>query len=160
MLTPNDLLKFMEKNTIAGEILFLDAPTPTVEAAAMALNTQPNRIAKSVLFTLPEGTVLAITCGTSLIEQRALASAFGVGRKKVKLADPKTVLQMTGYPVGTVPPFGHPQPLRTVIDPRVLEHALIYAGGGEHNAMLRLDNSQDIVRVSDATILNLHDLPG
>jgi len=94
-----------------------------------------------------------------LIEQRALASTFGVGRKKVKLADPETVLQMTGYPVGTVPPFGHPQSLRTIIDPRVLEHAQIYAGGGEHNAMLRLENSQDIVRVSGAEILNLHDIP-
>lgn len=159
MLTPNDLLQFLEQNHIAGEILFVDTPTPTVEAAAQALNTQPERIAKSVLFILPDEVVLAITCGTLLIERRALATAFGVGRKKVKLADPETVLQKTGYPVGTVPPFGHPQPLKTVIDPRVLERAQIYAGGGEHNAMLRLENSQDILRVSEAQILNLHNLP-
>ncbi len=159
MLTPNDLMAFLAQNEIAGEILFLDAPTPTVEAAALALDTLPERVAKSVLFTLPGEVVLAITCGTQLIERRALADAFGVGRKKVRLANAETVLRMTGYPVGTVPPFGHPQALKTIIDPRVLDHAQIYAGGGAHNAMLRLENSRDIVRVSGALLLHLHNLP-
>ena len=159
MLTANDLIQFMEQNAIAGEILFLDAPTPPVEAAALALGTQPGQVAKSVLFTTPEGAVLAITCGTRRIERRAIAAACGVGRKKVRLANAETVLRVTGYPVGTVPPFGHPQPLRTIVDPRVLDQAQIYAGGGAHQAMLRLENPQDLVRVSGAQILNLHDLP-
>ena len=158
MLTPADLRSFMDRNNINGEIMFLDQATPTVEAAAAALGTTPDKIVKSVLFTIREESVLAITRGTKLIEQRAIAAHFGVGRKQVKLASPEAVLSVTGYPVGTVPPFGHQNPVQVLIDPRVLEKTEIYAGGGAHNTMLRL-NPQYIQRITQAEVLDLHNKP-
>ena len=158
MLTPNDLQSFMEKNGIEGEIVHLDMPTPTVETAAQAVGTRPDQIVKSVLFTVREERVLAIACGTQLIERRVIASVYGVGRKRVRLANAEIVLETTGYPVGTVPPFGHPQPIRTLIDPRVLEHAEVYAGGGAHNALTRLD-PQNILAITQAQIIDLHTQP-
>jgi prolyl-tRNA editing enzyme YbaK/EbsC (Cys-tRNA(Pro) deacylase) len=158
MLTPADLDTFMERAEISGQIIFLDDPTPTVETAAQALGTQPEHIVKSVLFTIDSESVLAITRGTRFIEQRAIAAHFGVGRKRVKLAPPEVVLAVTGYPVGTVPPFGHKNPLQVLIDPGVLELGEVYAGGGDHNAMLRLD-PQDILRINHAEILDLHARP-
>jgi prolyl-tRNA editing enzyme YbaK/EbsC (Cys-tRNA(Pro) deacylase) len=155
MLTPDDLQTFMDENHIPGEILLLDVPTPTVEAAAQAVGTDPERIVKSVLFRIGDGGVLAITSGTLPIDQRAIAALYGVGRKRVKLADPETVLRVTGYPVGTVPPFGHATPSRTLLDPGVLEFPEIYAGGGAHNALVRID-PQEILRVTQAEIIDLH----
>lgn len=155
MLTPNDLQTFMDANHIPGKILFLEVPTPTVEAAAQAVGTDPEQIVKSVLFRVGEEGVLAITSGTRPIDQRVIAALYGVGRKRVKLADAETVLNITGYPVGTVPPFGHANPSRTLIDPSVLEHSEIYAGGGAHNALVRLD-PREILCVTQAEVIDLH----
>ncbi len=158
MLIPSDLQSFMEQNGIMGEIVFLDMPTPTVETAAQAAGTHPDQIVKSVLFTVRDDKVLAIACGTQLIERRVIATLYDVGRKRVRLANAEIVLETTGYPVGTVPPFGHPQPIRTLIDPRVLEHSEVYAGGGAHNALVRL-NPQDILNTTKAQIIDLHSMP-
>ena len=158
MLTPDELQTFMERHAVAGEILILDTPTPTVEAAAAAVGVQVESIVKSVLFTIYKRRVLAITCGTEPIERRAIAALYGVGRKRVKLAPPETVLAASGYPVGTVPPFGHPAPLETLIDPRVLEQDQVYAGGGDHNALVRLDPAE-ILRISGGQVLDLHTSP-
>ncbi len=155
MLTPEDLQAFMEQHNIPGEILFLEQPTLTVNDAARALGVAPEQIVKSVLFTIKDLRVLAMTSGTQLIDQRALAARFGVGRKRVRLAPPPVVLEATGYPVGSVPPFGHATPLTLLIDPGVLEHEVVYAGGGAHNAMLRISPAE-IVRVTQAETLPLH----
>jgi prolyl-tRNA editing enzyme YbaK/EbsC (Cys-tRNA(Pro) deacylase) len=159
MLTPTDLQAFMDANNVTGEIIFLDTPTPTVETAAQAVGTQPARIVKSVLFTIDSKNVLAIASGTGLIERRAIAARFNVGRKRVKLARPEVVITVTGYPVGTVPPFGHKNTIQSLIDPRILKLGEVYAGGGAYNALVRLQ-PDDILRVTQAEILDLHTDPG
>ena len=157
-LTPKDLQAFMDQAGIAGEILILEVPTPTVEAAAQAVGVPPSQIVKSVLFTLPTESVLTISCGDQLVERRVIADLYGVGRKRVKLATPEMVLQLTGYPVGTVPPFGHREQLRTLVDPRVLVWSEVFAGGGAHNALVQL-YPQDILKVTKAEIVDLHTRP-
>ena len=158
MLTPDDLQSFMAQNNIPGEIVFLDVPTPTVEAAAQAVGTEPERIVKSVLFTVDDQKVLTIACGTQLIERRAIAGFYEVGRKRVRLASQETVLKTTGYPVGTVPPFSHANPSQTLLDPQVLTFDEVYAGGGAHNALVRL-NPQDILTITQAQVIDLHRNP-
>ena len=153
-LDPTNLEDFMRENEIPGEILHLDVPTPTVEAAAAAVGTGPESIVKSLLFTIRDEFVLGITCGPAHIDRRAIAAHFGVGRKKVKLADPQTVLGETGYQVGAMPPFGHYSPLNTLIDHRVLEKDEIYAGGGSDQTLLRIAPST-ILDVTQGQVLDL-----
>lgn len=154
-LTPADLLEYMKQHAVPGEILHLTVPTPTVEAAAQAVRTKPERIVKSILFLVNGSPVLSISSGQRVIERRSIAQLYNVGRKHVKLADPATVLQISGYEVGAMPPFGHIEALPTLLDRRVLEHPYVYAGGGAENALLRL-NPQDILRVSRAKVTDLH----
>jgi prolyl-tRNA editing enzyme YbaK/EbsC (Cys-tRNA(Pro) deacylase) len=154
-LTPADLVEFMKENAVPGEILNLSSPTPTVEAAAQAVGTKPERIVKSILFLVKGAPVLAISSGLRVIERRAIAQLYNVGRKRVKLADPETMLQISGYEVGAMPPFGHLKALPTLIDGRVLEHPYVFAGGGAENALVRL-NPQDILRVTKAKVTDLH----
>jgi Cys-tRNA(Pro) deacylase len=154
-LTPVDLIEFMKQNAIPGEIMHLSVPTPTVEAAAQAVGTKPERIVKSILFLVNNAPILSISSGHMVIDRRAIAKLYNVGRKRVRLADPETVLQISGYEVGAMPPFGHQAALPTLLDPRVLEHPSVYAGGGAENALVRL-NPQDILRVSRAQVIDLH----
>jgi prolyl-tRNA editing enzyme YbaK/EbsC (Cys-tRNA(Pro) deacylase) len=154
-LTPADLVEFMKQNAVPGEILYLSLPTPTVEAAAQAVRTKPERIVKSILFLVNGAPVLSISSGLRVIERRAIAQHYNVGRKRVKLADPQTVLQISGYEVGAMPPFGHLEALPTLLDHHVLQHPYVYAGGGAENALVRL-NPQDILRVAKAKVIDLH----
>jgi prolyl-tRNA editing enzyme YbaK/EbsC (Cys-tRNA(Pro) deacylase) len=116
-----ELQEFIRAHDIPGEIIHLNVPTPTVETAALAVNTLPEQIIKSILFMVGGQPVLAIACGTSVIGRRVIADLYGVGKKRVKLAMPAEVLEISGYEVGAMPPFGHHQPLTTLIDPRVLD---------------------------------------
>ena len=158
-LQPADLEAYMQLHDIPGEFLHLGVPTPTVEAAAEAVSADPERIVKSILFLIDGRPVLTITCGPAYVERRALAVHYGVGRKKVKLASPETVLQETGYPVGGMPPFGHRLPLTTLIDHRVLENPEVYAVGGADRTLIRL-SPLTILQAAQAQVLDLLTPPG
>jgi prolyl-tRNA editing enzyme YbaK/EbsC (Cys-tRNA(Pro) deacylase) len=154
MLGVDDLAGYMNVHGIQGEILHLNVPTPTVEAAALAVSALPEQIIKSILFVVDGQPVLAVACGKTSIGRRAIADLYGVGKKRVRLAAPEMVLEISGYEVGAMPPFGHRQPLTTLIDLRVLDSSESYAGGGAENALVRL-NPQEILRVTEAKVLDL-----
>jgi prolyl-tRNA editing enzyme YbaK/EbsC (Cys-tRNA(Pro) deacylase) len=165
LLNSSDLQSFMSAHNLTGEILRLSVPTPTVETASQAAGVHLDQIVKSILFlvedlpgTQPYQPVLAIACGTAHVEQRAIAAHYGVGRKRVKLASPEQVRSITGYEVGALPPFGHRQPLPTLLDHRVLNLPQVYAGGGEENALVRLD-PRDIARLTGAVVMDLTAIP-
>jgi prolyl-tRNA editing enzyme YbaK/EbsC (Cys-tRNA(Pro) deacylase) len=151
-----ELKMYMQTHDIRGEFVRLEVPTPTVETAAQAVGTGPDQIIKSILFLVDSHPVLAIACGLSNIQRRVIADFYGVGKKKVKLADSDTVLQVSGYEVGAMPPFGHRQRLNTVIDRRVLDLPSAYAGGGAENVLVQI-KPQDILQVTGATVLDLRE---
>lgn len=160
-MPPGSLEAYLRAHHIAGELLRLPEHTPTVEAAARVMGTTVEGIVKSVLFvqdtdggTPAERAVLVVANGLSRVDYRRVADCLGVSRRRLKLADADTVLVLTGQPVGGVAPFGHPQPLRTVIDRRVLEQPFVFAGGGALDALLRLTPAE-IVRVTGAVTVDV-----
>jgi peptidoglycan LD-endopeptidase LytH len=153
-LSSQDLLVFMQAQQIEAELLHLDVPTPTVEAAAQAVGVHSDHIVKSILFLVDQQPVLTVTSGRSLVERRAIAQLYGVSRKRVKLASRAEVLYISGYEPGAMPPFGHRQPLPTLVDRRVIEYDQVYAGGGDENALLRI-RPVDILNVTGVCLANL-----
>lgn len=153
-LGTEDLQRFINDNQIEAEMVPLEVDTPTVEAAAEAVGTDPNRIAKSLLFKVGDSALLAIACGPAQIRRRALADHLDVGRRQVRLASPEEVLVITGYEVGTVPPFGHRNSVETLIDAAAMEQDRIYAGGGGKRTLVRVSPAE-IVRVTDGRVLDL-----
>ncbi len=154
-MNETDVAEYMIEQGIQGRMIPLTVLTETVEAAAAALNVPPERIVKSLLFLAGGKPVLVISCGTDRIDRRVLASHFGVGRKRVVLADAETVQAATGYEVGAVPPFGHREKLDVILDRSVLEHSMVYAGGGSKDSLLEIA-PQEILRMTGATVLDLH----
>ncbi len=150
----NDLASFMEDEGIQGEIVFLTVETPTVEAAAAAVGVHQGQIGKSILFFAQGNPLLIIANGSTRVSYIRLAKYLGINRKKLKLAKANQVLETTGYPVGTVPPFGHRRPIKTLIEQGVLAEKEIYAGGGAINALLRMATAE-LVHVTGATVIDL-----
>ncbi|RMG94469.1 MAG: YbaK/EbsC family protein [Chloroflexi bacterium] len=142
VLTSADLAEFVARNQIAAKIVHLPVQTPTVAAAADALGVSPAQIIKSVLFLADGEPVLVVARGPNRIAWKRLADYLGVSRRRLKTADAAQVLAITGYPVGAVPPFGHRQRLRTVVETAVYDQAVVYGGGGEMNALMQLRTTE------------------
>ena len=128
--------------------------TPTVPAAAAALGVSPAQIIKSLLFLVHGEPVLVMASGDVLVDRRALADRFGVGKKQIKLAGAETVLQVLGYPAGGVPPFGHRTAVPALLDRAVLAWTVIYGGGGDENHLLRI-TPDELARVTGAEWIDL-----
>ena len=150
----SDLQQFIDEHRIEASIIPLDEHTPTVGDAARALGVDSDQIIKSLVFHVNGQPLLVINNGLARVDRKKLAACLGVGRKKVKFADPDMVLQTTGFIVGSMPPFGHKTRLRTLVDEAVAKLSVIYGGGGDINAMMRLTPGE-LLTVTDAEITSL-----
>ena len=109
--------------------------TATATEAAAAAGCELGAIVKSLLFVIDERPALILVAGDRKADAKQLAARFGVSKKKVKLADAETVLRVTGYEVGGVPPVGHPDRLRTLIDASLGRYETVWAAAGTHTAV-------------------------
>ena len=151
-LTSAHLQQFIESHRIAAAILPMAAHTSTVGDAARELNVETDQIIKSLVFMAADQPLLVINNGTARVDRKKLAAILGVGRKRVKFADAEQALAVTGYVVGSMPPFGHLQKLRTLVDPAVTRLDLIFGGGGDVDAMMRLTPTE-LLRVTAAELV-------
>lgn len=152
VLSPADLARYIAAHDIAAELVPMSDETPTVAAAAAALRVAPAQIIKSLLFLVGEQPILVIAAGDARLDRRALAARYGVGKKQIRLADAQTVQQVTGYPAGGVPPFGHLTSLPVFLDQAVMAQAIVYGGGGDDHTLLRIA-PQELARVTGAEII-------
>ena len=157
-LAPKNLQAYLENFEIEGEIVYPGAPTPTVPAAAAALGVDADQIVKSVVFLVDERPFLVYGCGTRRVDPTKLAMRLNVNRKQVRLSNADQVLDLTGYAIGTVPPLGLKTPMPVFMDPSILEHEVIYAGGGAINALLKIA-SAELLRASNAEVAPMLDDP-
>ena len=109
-----------------------------------------------MLFIADGRPVLVITNGLTRIQRKRLADALDMSRRRVKMADGEQVQSITGYEIGAVPPFGHPQQLDTLLDQGVLQQAVVFGGGGETNALMRVAVSE-LQRVTGGRVVDIAD---
>ena len=153
-MNKSDLQQFIDDHQIDAQIIPLDKHTLTVGDAAKALSVSTDQIIKSLVFHVANQPILVINNGLARVDRKRLAAYLGVGRKKVKFASPDTAYAITGYVVGSLPPFGHKQNLRTLVDPAVTAMAEIYGGGGDIDTMMRL-TPKALLEVTQAELVSL-----
>jgi prolyl-tRNA editing enzyme YbaK/EbsC (Cys-tRNA(Pro) deacylase) len=141
-LTSKELNRFLADNQVLAEIVFLEEDTRTVADAAAVLGAESDQIIKSILFLADGEPVLVINNGLARVSWKKLADYLGVSRRRLKTAKEDVVLDITGYPVGAVPPFGHKTKLRTVVATAVYEQQIVYGGGGEVHALMKLTTDE------------------
>ena len=148
------LTNFLEKSGIDAKIIDTGAETSTVMASSEVLGLSRRNIAKSIVFKSDVGIIIAIMRGDQRVSETKLAEK--IGAKKVQLADPKTVEEVTGYGVGGVPPIGHdhPEDVTYVIDQKLLESDKVYAGGGDNRAQLSI-RVKDIIHLVNPEVADI-----
>ncbi len=154
MYDDQTLQRYTEERQIAAEIVRLSTETATVATAALALGVIPDQIIKSLLFLVSGNPILVIANGTARVSAKKIAQHLGVGKRKVRMARPDEVEAIAGFGVGAMPPFGHKEPLPTLIDPGVIEQSEIYGGGGTVRAMLRL-TPRTLLEVTQGEVVSI-----
>ena len=152
-MSREDLESYLQNEEVKFRILTFKKHTMTVEDAERQLGVSRERIVKSLLFIDENGTpILGIVTGDRRISDKKLRKAYGA--RKLKLARPSVVKEITGYEVGALPPIIHGKPIRTFIDPKVMSFDKVYGGGGAVNALLEI-SPEEIKRLSKAEVADI-----
>lgn len=160
MLTDQDLQHWLTQRAIPAKLVYPGVPTPTVPDAANALGVKRAQIVKSLVFLCDEVPQLVVAAGEARISYKRFADYLGLSRRKVKMASPEQALEISGFPVGAMPPFGHKEVLRTFVDADSLQgnYEVYYGGGGTKEALLELTLAT-LLEVTQATVVSLTEVP-
>jgi len=130
--------------------------TRTAEDAARAIGCEVAQIVKSLVFDLVTGEevvpVIALVSGSNRLDEAKLVGAAGADR--TRRADADRVRAVTGFPIGGVPPFGHPEPVTTFVDPDLLRHEVVWAAGGTPQVVFALPPAA-LVEATGGTVADL-----
>jgi prolyl-tRNA editing enzyme YbaK/EbsC (Cys-tRNA(Pro) deacylase) len=106
--------------------------TRTAQEAADAVGVELGQIVKSLVFVAADGPVLCLCAG----DRRVDVAKLGDGARQAK---PDEVRAATGFAIGGVPPVGHEQPLRTVVDDSLRRFQTVWCAGGTANAVFPVE---------------------
>jgi Cys-tRNA(Pro) deacylase len=112
-------------------VIRFDRPTETAEAAAKELGVGVQQIVKSLVFSCGGEPAIALLPGDRRADMKAVARILGSGR--IRMADPESVLEWTGFTVGSVPPLGHASRIPLLMDEEIPDKGAIYPAAGEKN---------------------------
>jgi Cys-tRNA(Pro) deacylase len=126
--------------------------TKTALDAAAAIGVDVGQIVKSLIFAVDGEVVLAYVSGANQLDEKKLAAAAG-GMKCARV-DADTVRDVTGFPIGGVPPFGHKTHLRVFIDPDLLQWPEVWAAAGTWNDVFGIEPHK-LVEASEGLVTDL-----
>jgi Cys-tRNA(Pro) deacylase len=134
----------LEKLNIPHQVFRHERPLTSFEQAAAERNQRPQQIVRSILFQIrPEEFVMVLVAGREQVDWRKLRQL--VGRSRIRMATEEEVLEVTGFRIGTVSPFGVKNPVRVLIDESVLREEQVSTGSGARQMAIIL-KSADLYR--------------
>ena len=106
-------------------------PFKGMAEAAKVRHQEISQLIRSILFRVGKDEfILALIAGPAQLSWKALRAHLGQSR--MTMATKPEVKSVTGYPIGTVAPFGLARPLRILADESVFAHDEISFGSGQH----------------------------
>lgn len=139
-------------NGFACTVKELPESTRTAEEAAKAIGCEVAQIAKSLIF-IDKATgnpILVIASGANQVDVKKIEQSTGLHLIK---ADGKFVKERVGFAIGGVPPVGHNEKIRTLLDPTLKDFEWIWAAAGTPFAVFRL-SSNEIQQMTSGEFLN------
>jgi prolyl-tRNA editing enzyme YbaK/EbsC (Cys-tRNA(Pro) deacylase) len=91
------------------------------------------------------GAVLCLCAG----DRRVDTAKLGEG---IRQAKPDEVRDVTGFAVGGVPPLGHDQPVRTVVDESLRRFVTLWCAGGTPHAVFPIETDALLAALQEAQV--------
>lgn len=144
----------LETLGIPHKIFRHEIPVTSFEQAARDRGQRPGQVVRSILFRIAEDEfIMALVAGPDQISWKALRKHLG--RSRVSMASEEEVLAVTGYPIGTVGPFGLPRPLKVLVEAGVMKEEEVSIGSGMQNTAIILKSDDLYHALKDAEIVEL-----
>ncbi|HJS19006.1 MAG TPA: YbaK/EbsC family protein [Anaerolineales bacterium] len=125
----------LEKLNIPHRIFYHETPVASLEQAASERGQRPEQVVRTILFQVrPQEFVMVLVAGPAQVDWRKLRQL--VKRSRVRMATEEEVLEVTGYRIGTVSPFGLKNQVRVLIDASVLAEEQVSLGSGVRNTAI------------------------
>ncbi|HEX2160693.1 MAG TPA: YbaK/EbsC family protein [Thermoleophilaceae bacterium] len=107
----------------------------SVADAAAAVGCGAARIVSCAVFVADGDPVVCVASADRVVDTEALADVLDVA--EVRPASGSETRAATGFPASGVPPLGHGLPV--VLDAALLEHASVWAAGGDGHTLVELE---------------------
>ena len=119
------------------QVVELPDSTRSAAEAAQAVGCAQAQIVKSLIFQNLENEepILVLASGTNRVNEQTV-SAFAGG--PIGRPDAAFVREVTGYSIGGVPPLGHKQALRVLVDEDLLAFDEVWAAAGTPHAVFKV----------------------
>ena len=125
--------KYFENTELEGKVLEFPTSSATVELAADAVGTEPDRIAKTMAFLLGEEAIVIVVSGLSRIDNKKFKAQFHTKAKMIPFA---AVEEYLGHPPGGVCPFALKEGVKVYLDVSLRVHETVFPAAGSENSAI------------------------
>ena len=139
---------------IEHRVFLHEGSVTSFEQAARERGQRPAQVVRSILFQVKPGEfVMVLMAGPAQVDWKKFRQI--VKRSRVRMATEEEVLEVTGYRIGTVSPFGVKNQVRMMIDASVLKEAEVSIGSGVRNMAIILKSADLRRALGDVEIVSL-----
>jgi Cys-tRNA(Pro)/Cys-tRNA(Cys) deacylase len=148
--------KILEKLGVPHQVFHHKRPVHSFEQAAHDRNQRPGQIVRSILFRVKDGEyAMVLMAGQAQVSWKILRKILG--RSRISMAAEEEVLDVTGYRIGTVGPFGLIQPVQVLVDAGIMNEDEISIGSGMGDKAIILKSADLLKALGDVKVVYLTD---
>lgn len=131
--------EFFKTFNIENKVIEFETSSATVELAALALNCEPCRIAKTLSFLVNESAILIVCAGDVKIDNSKFKAEFNTKAKMLEFAQ---VEPLIGHAVGGVCPFAINENVSVYLDESLKRFETVFPACGSSNSAIELTISE------------------
>ena len=139
-----------------GDVLEFDVSSATVEMAAQAVDCAPERIAKTLSFSVGDRVALVVCAGDARIANPKFKEYFGC---KAKMLSADEAEKRIGHAVGGVCPFGVKESCDVYFDESLRRFDTVYPACGSSNSAIALTPDELMQIVPEGVWVDVCKLP-
>lgn len=126
-------------------------PVTTSAQAALVRGTTPDQGAKALVCRADSQNIMIVLPGPRKLDTKTFKALFHF--KDVRFVTPDELIQLTGLPVGAVPPFGHLFNLPVYLDTSLSSQTQIAFNAGDLSHSIIMDYS-DYIKIASPILGN------
>lgn len=142
----------LQELDIPHEMFKIPERAVNFEQAAMALGLETRELARVEAFRVDGRAVIVIVPVDRVVDEDKLREA--TGGSDVTRVPTEEIPALTGYIPAAIPPVGLKTEMPAYIDYYALREEVVYTGGGEPTAILKI-RSYDLVRATGAETVDV-----
>lgn len=127
--------EYFNQYEMADRILEFEESSASVADAANALNTEPERIAKSLTFLVDEKPIMILMAGDRKVANRKFKDQF---HARARMMKPQEVAEFIGHEIGGVCPFGIPNSVAVYLDDSLKQYETVFPAAGNGKSAIEL----------------------